>query len=63
MTINKLSVYNLPELTIEPGVPVNISFPPTPDGPVNTTVTFTQPYCGQTVRINMTQEITAHLMH
>jgi hypothetical protein len=47
---------NLPELTIEPGVPVNISSPPTPDGPVNTTVTFTQPYCGQTVRINMNQE-------
>ena len=60
MTFNKPVVTNLPELTIEPGFPVNICSPPTPDGPVNTTVTFTQPYCGQTVRINMTQEITAH---
>ena len=59
MTFSKSSERDLPELTIEPGVSVNISSPPTPDGLVNTTVTFTQPYCGQTVRINMTQEITA----
>ena len=62
MTFNKPSGTNLPELTIEPGFPVNISSPPTPDGPVNTSVTFTQPYCRQTVRINMTQEITAHIV-
>ena len=58
MTFNKPSEQNLPELTIEPSIPVNIPSPPTPDGPVNTTVTFTQPYCRRTVRINMTQEIT-----
>ena len=44
----------VPELTIEPDVPVSISSPTTPDRQlVNTTVTFTQPYCNQTVRINI----------
>ena len=62
MTFTKPSVYNLPEVTIEPSVTVNISSPPIPDGPVNTTVTFTQPYCRQTVRINMTQEIATHFI-
>ena len=63
MTFNKPTVQtNLPELTIEPNVTVSISSPPTPDGPVNTTVTFTQPYCGQTVRINMTQENTGFIV-
>ena len=63
MTFNKPTVQtNLPEVTIEPGVLVSISSPPTPDGPVNTTVTFTQPYCGQTVRINMNQEIATHFI-
>ena len=59
MTFHKPVGTNLPELTIEPSVPVNISSPPTPAGSVDTTVTFTQPYCRQTVRINMTQDPTA----
>ena len=60
ITVLKPVYTNLPELTIEPGVHVEISSPPTPAGSVNTTVTFTQPYCRQTVRINMTQEISTN---
>ena len=62
MTFDKPSGTNLPVLTVEPDVPVNISSPPTPVGLVNTTVTFTQPYCEQTVRINMTQEVAMHFI-
>ena len=62
MNFNKPAAQiNLPKLTIEPSVSVSIFSPPTPQGRVNTTVTFSQPYCGQTVRINMTQEISAQL--
>jgi hypothetical protein len=60
MNFNKPAAQiNLPKLTIEPSVSVSIFSPPTPQGRVNTTVTFSQLYCGQTVRINITQEMVA----
>ena len=54
MTFNNGSGRDIPSLTFEPNKTVTISHDVRPGNLVNTTITFTPQYCGQSVRINMT---------
>ena len=56
MTFSNGSSRGSPSLTFEPNETVTISQYGRPGDLVNTTVTFTQQYCGQSVRINMERD-------
>ena len=56
MTFNNDSSRGIPSLTFEPNETVTISHDVRPGNLVNTTITFTPQYCGQSVRINMQKD-------
>ena len=53
MTFRNGMSLGIPSLTFEPNGTVTTSHDGRPDNLVNTTITFTPQYCGQSVRINM----------
>ena len=56
MTFSNGSARGIPSLTFEPNKTVTISHDVRPGNLVNTTITFTSQYCGQSVRINMERD-------
>ena len=56
MTFNNDSARGIPLLTFEPNKTVTTSHDVRPGNLVNTTITFTPQYCGQSVRINMVRD-------
>ena len=61
MTFRNDTPFGIPSLTFEPNEPVTTSHDGRPDNLVNTTITFTPQYCGQSVRINMERDGTIRL--
>ena len=56
MTFSTDSSFGIPSLTFEPNETVTTSHDVRPGDLVNTTITFTPQYCGQSVRINMERD-------
>ena len=61
MTFSNGTPFGIPSLTFELSETVTTSHDGRPDNLVNTTITFTPQYCGQSVRINMERDGTIRL--